>query len=205
MKQEIKNVAVGDRFTRLLVLSLIPDSKNPKASCICDCGKKVTPQRGALKNGRAKSCGCLRKELLANPWVNRQKLDPVESKRRNTESINVWHRANPEKNRAASKKFYRLNKERVKSYHHARRATINGAIGKPSQGVEKNLLKLQKWKCACCKTCLKTTKHHIDHVIALSRGGENSDRNLQILCATCNLQKGAKHPIDFMQSKGFLL
>lgn len=53
-------VKVGDRFERLLVIELIRDRKNPKAKCICDCGKTVAPQRGSLINGRAKSCGCLR-------------------------------------------------------------------------------------------------------------------------------------------------
>lgn len=38
-----------------------------------------------------------------------------------------------------------------------------------------------------------------------SADGSNTDDNIQLLCKTCNLSKGAKHPIDFMQSKGFLL
>lgn len=57
-------VKIGDRFDRLLVVGLIKDRKNPKARCVCDCGKEITPQRGALTNGRAKSCGCLRVELF---------------------------------------------------------------------------------------------------------------------------------------------
>ena len=39
----------------------------------------------------------------------------------------------------------------------------------------------------------------------LALGGKHEDENLQLLCATCNLSKGAKHPIAFMQSKGRLL
>lgn len=55
---------VGTMFGRLTVLRLIPDKKNPKAECRCECGVIVTPQRGSLKNGRAQSCGCLRREKL---------------------------------------------------------------------------------------------------------------------------------------------
>lgn len=55
---------VGDKFGRLTVLELIPDRKNPKAKCLCECGDFVTPQRGSLLNGRAQSCGCLRREKL---------------------------------------------------------------------------------------------------------------------------------------------
>lgn len=53
-------VSVGDRFGYLTVVELVKDAKNPKARCICDCGNHAIPQRGALINGRAKSCGCKR-------------------------------------------------------------------------------------------------------------------------------------------------
>jgi len=57
-------VEVGRRYGRLVVTGLIPDRKNPKALCVCDCGATCAPQRGALVNGRAQSCGCMRREKL---------------------------------------------------------------------------------------------------------------------------------------------
>jgi len=36
-------------------------------------------------------------------------------------------------------------------------------------------------------------------------GGSNTDDNMQLLRKLCNLQKHAKHPVDFMQERGFLL
>jgi 5-methylcytosine-specific restriction endonuclease McrA len=39
----------------------------------------------------------------------------------------------------------------------------------------------------------------------LKAGGTNDILNIQLLCKPCNLSKGAKHPIDFMQQRGFLL
>lgn len=36
-------------------------------------------------------------------------------------------------------------------------------------------------------------------------GGTNTDDNIQLLNAKCNVSKGAKHPIEFMQKQGFLL
>jgi 5-methylcytosine-specific restriction endonuclease McrA len=45
----------------------------------------------------------------------------------------------------------------------------------------------------------------MDHIIPLALGGTNTDDNIQLLRAKCNKQKGAKHPIDFMQQRGFLL
>jgi 5-methylcytosine-specific restriction endonuclease McrA len=66
------------------------------------------------------------------------------------------------------------------------------------------LLKAQKWKCACCRQSVKR-RYHVDHVMPLALGGSNHPHNLQILCPDCNLRKSAKHPIDFMQQRGFLL
>ena len=101
----------------------------------------------------------------------------------------AWRKANPEKNRAKSRN---------------RRALIRGAEGSHTANDVAALLKLQKSKCACCK-CDISKKHHVDHIDALVNGGSNDRLNLQLLCPTCNLQKHAKHPVDFMQERGYLL
>lgn len=58
----MSRVKVGDIYGRLTVLELIPDRKNPRALCRCECGKECRPQRGAIVSGKAKSCGCLGRE-----------------------------------------------------------------------------------------------------------------------------------------------
>lgn len=45
----------------------------------------------------------------------------------------------------------------------------------------------------------------MDHIMPLALGGTNTDDNIQLLCPTCNRSKHAKHPVDFMQQRGFLL
>lgn len=67
---------IGQRFGRLLVLKQAEASgANKRWECICDCGKLTRPFAGALRNGRAQSCGCLARELSSErtPWNKGQK------------------------------------------------------------------------------------------------------------------------------------
>ena len=203
-------VKIGDRFHRLLVIGLIPDIKNPKAICQCDCGQIITPQRGALKNERAKSCGCLRKELLA-AHVLKIKGNGF-SKEENRIRVRLRNKAvrdkNPERfreiNRKATRKFYKANPKKAKENCQKRRARKLNAMGVVSKDIENILLLKQKNKCACCKIEIKD-KFHLDHIVSLIAGGMHEDLNLQILCVFCNLSKGSKDPVKFMQERGFLL
>lgn len=77
------------------------------------------------------------------------------------------------------------------------------AVGKLSAGLSRKLWDLQRGLCPCCEQELG--KFHMDHIMPISLGGTNTDDNIQLLRQTCNLQKGNKHPIDFMQERGFLL
>lgn len=62
----------------------------------------------------------------------------------------------------------------------------------------------QRWKCAICRKSVKL-RYHVDHIKPAARGGGNEAANLQLLCPRCNHQKGARDPIDYMQSLGRLL
>jgi 5-methylcytosine-specific restriction endonuclease McrA len=64
-------------------------------------------------------------------------------------------------------------------------------------------LKSQRGRCAFCPAKLRSW--HVDHRVALSKGGDNSKRNLQLLCRPCNLRKFNKDEIAFAQETGRLL
>lgn len=56
----------GRRFERLLVLQQGPSDNNGNARwvCQCDCGSKTLSHGFSLRNGAAKSCGCLTTDQL---------------------------------------------------------------------------------------------------------------------------------------------
>jgi len=114
-----------------------------------------------------------------------------------------WVETNPSRSLEIRAKWAKKNPEKRRIFSQNRRALVKSNGGKLSNNIAEKLLKLQQGKCACCYNQLE--KYHLDHIMPVSLGGENKDRNIQLLCPTCNLQKNAKHPIDFMQSKGFLL
>lgn len=101
----------------------------------------------------------------------------------------AWAKANPKVRRIA-----------VHNYRAQKRA--NG--GKLSKGLSAKLFKLQQGKCPCCSKPLGDN-YHLDHIMPIKRGGVNEDWNIQLLRQQCNNQKCAKDPVNFMQSKGFLL
>lgn len=53
----------GQRFSRLIVLRRI----GKKWECQCDCGKKIISVSTPLIDGRTKSCGCYKNEIVSGP------------------------------------------------------------------------------------------------------------------------------------------
>ena len=100
--------------------------------------------------------------------------------------------------------YRRENPEYVRPKNHRRRAKKLAAGGKLSRGLTTTLFTLQRGKCACCGELLGND-YHLDHIMPLALGGSNTDDNMQLLRQLCNLQKAAKHPVEFMQQRGYLL
>jgi len=65
----------GGKFGRLIVIEKSPKlDKNKEIlwNCKCTCGKKATVPGSALRNGRTKSCGCLKKEVITKHGLSRK-------------------------------------------------------------------------------------------------------------------------------------
>lgn len=116
----------------------------------------------------------------------------------------VRYAANADKERATALAWAKAHPEERAVNHANRRARISGAEGRHTAEEIKRLLARQKCLCAVCKKSIEDG-YHKDHIMPVSCGGSNYIRNIQLLCPKCNLKKGKKHPIKFMQEQGFLI
>lgn len=151
-----------------------------------------------------------RKRLASAEWYERNKVAALAyatKKRSENPGLNSsYHAANKDKinARKAAYRAENIDKERSRERikNHNRRAAQKGKL---SADISDRLLILQRGKCACgCQQPLGDD-YHLDHIMPLALGGTNTDDNIQLLRQPCNNQKYAKHPVDFMQSRGFLL
>ncbi len=111
-----------------------------------------------------------------------------------------YHQNNPEVNRLAKKRYSENHPERVKIAARVaqskRRSLKRTNAGSHTRADVELLIKTQNEKCWWCG-CKLSDKYHVDHRVALSRGGSNSANNLCITCERCNLSKGKKLPHEW--------
>ena len=66
-------------------------------------------------------------------------------------------------------------------------------VERPKSKISNNAIyqleKKQKGKCNLCGTILIKKETHIDHIAALSYGGDNCYDNFQLLCIKCHQKK----------------
>lgn len=147
--------------------------------------------------------GCSKAHYEKTKQKRAQRYLEVKEKIKDRKSARAkeYYRENRERLLAQQKQYYEANKELWVLKVHKRRAA-----GLPTHiriSEIRKLRSLQKNKCTVCKQEL--VRYHIDHIKPLVKGGKHEFHNLQLLCPTCNLTKSAKDPVDFMQSKGYLL
>ena len=154
--------------------------------------EKIASEKAVRYTARKeKNISQARKWAIENP--DRRKVATANYRAKNPEkcksATTIWQVANPEAGR--------INVQNRKA-----RKRANGGI--LSKDLSAKLFVLQRGKCACCKRPLGD-KYHLDHIFPIALGGSNTDDNIQLLRQHCNNQKSAKHPIDFMQERGWLL
>lgn len=123
------------------------------------------------------------------------------------ESKSIYHAANKKYQLEKMSRNYRANKEKYLERARNRRARIRSAEGTHTAADIRPILHGQRGLCANCHSKLFKSgkqKFHVDHIVPLARGGSNWPDNLQCLCPSCNLSKGAKDPLEWAAQNGRL-
>lgn len=83
----------------------------------------------------------------------------------------------------------RLTLERA----HALQAMSDRLDTGPSRGSIPQAVRVAVWQRdgARCVECESQDRLEFDHIIPVVMGGSNTERNIQLLCETCNRRKGA--------------
>lgn len=100
-------------------------------------------------------------------------------KARKKQTKQQWEAANPERKRLAQARY---------------RVLVAGAPGRITPEEVIGLLEVQNYQCAGphCDVEFLRGGYAVDHKQPLSRQGENTIENVQLLCKSCNSSKGAK-------------
>lgn len=138
--------------------------------------------------------------------ISEYKKDWAKKNRvRKSEQEKHWRENNEKRNVEMKKKWYEKNRDRVYSNLLKRRSLKHFVR---FEGIRrKELLDRDNWKCKRCGVQVHDRsvggnenrhlwdderKAHIDHIIPISKGGDSTPNNLQVLCRTCNLSKNNK-------------
>lgn len=172
--------------------------------------ENVERHANARNKWLSKNRGKLRKQQSAWTRANKDKAKAIHRQwyDRNADAQRARGRLKRAENieyyRAYSRIYNSKNKPKLAAIARNRlaRTKFNGGTHTDADVAE--ILKLQKGRCAYCRTSA-SQKYHVDHIIPLAKGGSNARRNLQVLCPPCNQTKSARDPIEYMQEKGMLL
>ena len=187
------------------------DPEKARAELRASALKNVVKRREGNKKWRDDNPETLR--ILKKRYVEENKEKVAASKAKhyqeNKERYSVQQKAHYTKHKerysAQGRAWREENRDLVRLSNRNRRKKVRDAGGTHDIKDIKRILKLQKRTCAACYTKFKGDEYHVDHIVPLALGGSNWASNLQMLCPTCNMSKGAKAPLDFYVSKGFLL
>ena len=132
----------------------------------------------------------------------------AENKERFAKRDSQYYEANKERIAARNAAWRLANPEKHAERERNRRALKLSSGGKHTSADVVRIFEHQRGLCANCHTKLFKSgkrKFHVDHIVPLARGGSNWPDNLQCLCPTCNLSKGAKDPLEWAKQNGRLI
>lgn len=114
-------------------------------------------------------------------YENRYAREKYQNDEQYRQHVLDWQKSHPEERR----------KQKMR-----RRARKLEAGGSHTAEDIKAQLHRQKGKCYYCHKKVGTD-YHVDHIVPLSRGGQNDRDNIVIACSTCNQRKYNKLPHEW--------
>jgi 5-methylcytosine-specific restriction endonuclease McrA len=72
---------------------------------------------------------------------------------------------------------------------------------KIKQTIRKKIVKKKGNLCCFCRKSMKKSETTLEHVVPISKGGTNAQRNLKLSCSGCNNQRGDMDFDEFMAIK----
>lgn len=118
-----------------------------------------------------------------------------EVKKRKLELLHISKQNNPE--------YWRYKKKRDKHSRRIREADLIPLTKEVILKLEEYNISKFNTSSFVCEYCLSTIdgSYHLDHILPIKLGGNNSLNNLAISCSKCNLCKGSKLLIDYLPEK----
>jgi len=218
----------GQRFGKLLVLSLARCKKTLRTAwlCKCDCGTEKVILSQNLRGKKTSSCGCgnglatserLEKKLRKGARFGKLKVIKKYGQNRwgsflydckcdcgkihRTKSANL--RSGKTRSCGCGQLAAVTTHGLSYTYGYAKAAAQKRRALKKKAGGAFSVSELEiLWKTqgGLCFYCRKKLKHyHLDHKIPLSRGGTNYITNICFACPTCNLKKHNKTDTEFRE------
>lgn len=227
-KLSVKDLT-GQKFGNLTVQSRCGSDKHNTATwnCLCSCGNSIVVRGYNLLHGKTKGCGCreLAWDLTGRIFGRLTVLNMVERtpeyQKKSWECLCVCGNRHTVLG-SSLKSGYTIScgcaridqpglrprraKELMAGVCARRRTRKTKAGGSFTVAEIEILYNKQRGKCAE-PTCRKKLNHkyHRDHIIPVALGGSSNIHNIALLCESCNVKKGSKHPIEWAKLKGRLL
>ena len=123
----------------------------------------------------------------------------ANNRERANQNSREWVAKNKEKSLESHRKYYHANKSRYEKYWSERRARKSGVYREPWDRFE--IAERDGWICQICKNPIENMPKqkyrnpmylNIDHIVPISKGGDDAPHNLQATHSTCNKSKWVK-------------
>lgn len=154
-------------------------------------------------NGHCAACGLLRSNARYKQLRDRLKAKAREyyarDRRKGIENARKWAERNWEKVLDTSRRWGKRNPDKRRASQHKRLARKAAAPGFYTPSDIEALLQKQNSLCngPHCRADISLS-YTVDHIVPLTRGGDNWPANLQLLCQSCNSAKSNRTMAEWL-------